>query len=369
MTTTGNATSFPTGGFSPRGIAAGPDGNLWLVDSVNGGAAAVPDKISRLSTTGVVTSFSTGISSGIKGSSPDKIVSGPDGNLWFLQYPYGHIFRATPTGAITEFNNTFALSQKAVAGPDGALWFASGSNIVRITRDGVLSSFSPPGLGNATGIASGPDGNIWVTDSTKNAIGRMTITGVYTAYSDGISPNASPQDITAGPDGNLWFTEWSLDRIGRITPAGLVTEFSAGMTAKSGPRTIIAGPDGNLWFTMRSGTSSWSLDANGKATNVVNRNSIGRITPNGVITEFGVDVLNNAGLNAITVGPDSNLWFTEENADSNRIGRITPAGVITEFKMTGLAADAGLSSITSGPDKKLWFTEKNANKIGNFTPP
>lgn len=85
------------------------------------------------------------------------------------------------------------------------------------------------------------------------------------------------------------------------------------------------------------------------------------------MTEFGEKTLYGSGLTVITVGPDGNLWFTEEAR--NRVGRITPIGEITEFKLTVLADAAGLSSITAGADKKLWFTEKNNNKIGNFVVP
>jgi streptogramin lyase len=49
-----------------------------------------------------------------------------------------------------------------------------------------------------------------------------------------------------------------------------------------------------------------------------------------VVTEFPVPTAGS-GPEAITTGPDGNLWFTE--AAGNRIGRITPAGVITEFPL------------------------------------
>lgn len=37
--------------------------------------------------------------------------------------------------------------------------------------------------------------------------------------------NSYPTSITSGPDGNLWFTEMFGHQIGRITPDGLITEF------------------------------------------------------------------------------------------------------------------------------------------------
>src|SRR5256885_1213622 len=81
------------------------------------------------------------------------------------------------------------------------------------------------------------------------------------------NPLGEPQFITAGPDGNLWFTALSGNAIGRITTAGSFTAFPI-PTASSGPQGITAGPDGNMWFTERDG------------------NKIGRITPSGAIIEF-----------------------------------------------------------------------------------
>ena len=152
--------------------------------------------------------------------------------------------------------------------------------------------------------------------------------------------------ITAGPDGNLWFAGFNDDKIGRITPQGVVTEFSAGISPGAGLYDIAAGADGNLWFTEAG------LDR------------IGRITPLGVVTEFSAGITPGAVPVRITNGPDGNLWFTEEFGD--RTGRITPAGVVTEFS-AGISAGAGPLGITAGPDGNLWFTEFFGSRIGRIT--
>ena len=58
------------------------------------------------------------------------------------------------------------------------------------------------------------------------------------------TPASGPEGIVTGPDGNLWFCEEFADKIGRITPDGTVTEFSL-PTAGAHPETIIVGPDGS----------------------------------------------------------------------------------------------------------------------------
>src|ERR1700743_2564700 len=55
-----------------------------------------------------------------------RIVAGPDGALWFVEYLGNKIGRITTTGAITEFPVPTSGGGPAgiTTGPDGALWFA-----------------------------------------------------------------------------------------------------------------------------------------------------------------------------------------------------------------------------------------------------
>ena len=62
-------------------------------------------------------------------------------------------------------------------------------------------------------------------------------------------PPRLPAGLSWRPDGNLWFTENSGNAIGRITPLGVVTELRVGISAGAGPVGIAVGPRGDLWFT------------------------------------------------------------------------------------------------------------------------
>jgi streptogramin lyase len=132
-----------------------------------------------------------------------------------------------------------------IAGPDGALWFTEvrGSNVGRITTDGVVNEF-PVGAGGY-GITLGPDGALWFTQQQLHQLGRITSGGATSFFGP---TTFDPYVVTNGPDGNLWFTEWTRGEgtaIGRLTPAGTITEFPV----DGQPWDIAAGPDGNLWFT------------------------------------------------------------------------------------------------------------------------
>src|SRR4030095_15772196 len=110
------------------------------------------------------------------------------------------------------------------------------------------------------------------------------------------------------------------------------------------PFHIVTGPDGNIWFTVR------------------NRARIGRITTEGVITEFPLPSPLSSAHEIIT-GPDGNLWFTEEASRGEyRICRITPVGVVTEFPLPNTGSFP--FSLINGNNGALYY--HSINKLVRF---
>jgi streptogramin lyase len=307
---------FPALGQSPTSaLVSGPDGNLYF-----GGG--------RISLDGTVALFGPGPQDcPPPDSGPATLVNtlafGSDGNLWFTSNCPGHfppypaftdafIGRMSQTGVQGMIINSQPMD--LVLGPDGNLWF-SGGGVSRITADFVITRFDlpgPPGSGTTSGLANGPDGNIWFTSFGK--IGKISTSGVVTQY-DLPSSDHYPGFITAGPDGNIWFTETRHRAngfqffIARSTLSGQITEYAlppAEPGRITGPGRITAGPDGNVWFTE-------------PGDNLVRLSRIGRITPDGTITEFSTPT-SNSGPTGITTGSDGNIWFMEPSV--GKIGRV-----------------------------------------------
>ena len=113
-------------------------------------------------------------------------------------------------------------------------------------------------------------------------------------------------------------------------------------TTNAVPNAIVLGPDGALWFTETVGQK------------------IGRVTTNGAFTEYVVPTGTN--LQGITVGPDGALWFCVQ--DWARIGRITTNGSITLFPLT---AGRRPQNITTGPDGALWATIHIGGRLARMT--
>ncbi|HEY3055429.1 MAG TPA: SMP-30/gluconolactonase/LRE family protein [Thermoanaerobaculia bacterium] len=230
---------------------AGPDGNVWFLDSTDGA-------VGRLTPNGDIKLFPLPTAN----TGPNEIIAGLDGNLWFTERA-GFIGRITTSGAVKEFpvGNQLDFPTSIVSGPDGALWFfdhqfprggaAANWKIGRMTTDGKLTTYD---LGSADAFVTmgiGPDGNLWLYNSTKNTIVKFsTSSGKIAATYSIPSPAGEFQGyinhFVIGPDGNLWFTHGnSIDRVKRD---GTITEYAI-PTANGIPSALIVGGDGNLWFT------------------------------------------------------------------------------------------------------------------------
>jgi virginiamycin B lyase len=269
------------------------------------------------------------------GSQPFAITMAEDGNLYFTLSNSNKVARLTPGGTIN-YSRTPTLSNPAfiTPGPDGNIWFGEGSTgkIASITREGVITEYQFSFFGVSVGITTGSDGNIWFTDQTDHAVWRFEIaTGTFTEFPTP-TPDSFPGDITTGSDGNMWFTEQAVDKFGRITPDGVITEFT-GLTA---PGSIAAGSDGNLWITSAF------------------MPQIARVTPTLAITIFPTPSTPTI----IRPGNGNNLLFTEFSA--NKIASITTDGVVTESPEFPRSAPVG---ITAGVASRVWFLGVGTNRV------
>jgi len=115
-----------------------------------------------------------------------------------------------------------------------------------------ISEFPVPVARGLNAITAGPDGNVWFTEESANAIGMINPTTHAISSFTLPTANADPAGITTGPDGNLWFTEYGAHGIGEINPTTHAISSFTLPTANAKPVAIAAGPDGNLWFTEQS---------------------------------------------------------------------------------------------------------------------
>ena len=184
MTLDGHLTWFRrTPALLPNDLAAVADGQLWVT---------LRHDLARMSTAGQLLArypLPVADHTCLPQCGPDRIVAGPDGNMWFtLCCADVGMGRSTGAGKIAIYrlrSKDTGAPIALAAGHDGRVWFAKiwDHYIGAVTTHGGIREFPVPGgVDNFPGITAGKDQSIWFTEVCANSIGRITPSGRVTSY-------------------------------------------------------------------------------------------------------------------------------------------------------------------------------------------
>ncbi len=222
---------------SPRVLAVGPAGELYVADDGNG-------RLRRISPAGVVTTIP------IDASSPVALAVDAAGNLYYAESTFRRIRKITAAGVETNFAGQLSTTPASVDGPAetarfrepmglavdraGQVYVADFPSTVRqITPAGLVSTLagSPHAIGSADGrgaaarfngvnaVAVDATGHLFVTDSANATLRRIAPDGTVTTLAgqpgqpgaaDGIGGAArfrSPHGVALDPAGSVFVTE------------------------------------------------------------------------------------------------------------------------------------------------------------------
>ena len=210
----------------PTSIITGPDGAIWFTDAGSG-------SIGRISVDGSRTSFPLPYDHQYSLIFPHSMTFGLDGSIWFTaDHPstshsvlpkIGHL---TTSGVLTTYDlsSQGVFGNRIITGPDGALWFTvyNYAEIGRISTDGVITIYSLPGTGVINGfndITLGPDGTMWMVGDGPSIVQIMV-------GPDTTPPVIIPQ-ITGALGSNGWYTS-------AVTVSWTVTDPESGIASSSG---------------------------------------------------------------------------------------------------------------------------------------
>lgn len=292
-------------------------------------------------------------------------------HFWVSGQNYNHLARVALDGSATFFAMPDgSLPHGLTYDLDGRLWvtFEGLGELARIAPDGTIAervdvrihaTGADPLNTRPHGLGLGADGALWFTGKLSNTVGRVAAGQVRHISLPTIG--AVPIYIAASPDGVMWCTELTGNAISRIPPDGPAKDIAI-PTANSRPIAIVRAPDGkSMWFSQEAG------------------GIVARIDADGTITQFPVPLTrHDAILGALAFDSDGALWVqqyipTSAPAGDDYIVKLGPALLgAPAGDLTGVSVDfykapsqrTVMHRIVQGPDGNIWFTELGLNRVG-----
>jgi len=313
-------------------IVAGPDGNIWLTvnDETN--------DVARVTPSGQVEEFD------IEGIlSPEGIAPGPDGNLWITDVEKAAKFNpGNPTGTDESFTVAgIGANAQIVAGPDGSMWVASNNQLVHfspgnptgsvnpVVVDGEISPKDIDVAGSLIVIADAGAGNRIVTFTTDETQKDFAIDG-------------GSQGVAGGPGGQIAFSApgASPEKSGLISPPGSASSFEL----LGDPFGVAFGGDGAYWIVQFLA---------GQLT---------RVTTSGEVSFL--PGLPAESARQIAAGPNGTLWITLQKNEAKGVASsvVKVSGVLTGTGNPPPPPPAPQTKIKKGP-KKVVKTKKKKAKV------
>lgn len=272
MDGTGDGARFRT----PSDIAIDPaTGNFYVTDSGN-------HRIRRITPAAVVTTFAGSVEGDLDGNGIGARFSAPwgldvdtSGNVYVADHDNSQVRRITPAGVVTTLGTTIFSNPSGVAVAGGAVFVSEGFHhaIRRIdpaTAQVTTLAGSIPEAGTANGrglavrmnvplsVASDAAGNVYVGEG--HSIRRITPEGVTTTL---VSSLGNVSGIAYAPDGNLYVADAGTARVYRVTTSGSITTFAGQGGELEAPWGIVADSFGSLYVTDISADKVFVIDAGG----------------------------------------------------------------------------------------------------------
>ncbi|WP_442943452.1 Vgb family protein [Nocardia sp. NBC_00565] len=262
-----------------------------------------------------------------------------------------------PPVTLPEMNITVELPGLLSAGPcdialggDGKLWFNDQYNnsvgwIDPISPDGIHEISLPTPLALPMSLATGADGNIYITETAANKVAKVDVATHKVDEFPVPTPISGLIGGTAGQDGAHWFVEMAGNKLLSMDYATNAMQEYPIPTPNSLP-FVVRSYEGSIWFT-ESGV-----------------NAIGRFDPRS--GEFSQVPLPTAASVPIGLarGVDGDL-YTDESI-GGKIARIDPSTMSTIAEYPIPSPQSFPDEIKLGPDGAIWVPELLNGKIARL---
>jgi hypothetical protein len=249
-------------------------------------------------------------------------------------------------------------------------------------------------LAEPLGIALSDYGDLYLADRYHSRVRRVTDDGTMTPFAGngtngsggdgGLATQAElaePQGVAVGPDGSVYISDSSANLIRKVTPDGTITTVvgtgEAGSGGDDGPATeaelnyptgLAVGPDGTLYIADTGSNRIRHVDTDGVITTVAGTGEEG-YTSDAVYADTAALALPEG----VAVHRTGDLYIADTGND--RIRRVDSEGIITTVVGVGTPGDGGddgpaIEASLNGPrglavtsDGTLYIADTGNNRI------
>ena len=296
-----------------------------------------------------------------------------------------------PTG-VTTGNVTLKVNGKSATGPQFTV-IADSVIVTTLAGTGISDSTNGPrwlaSFRMPWDIAADSEGNIYVADGGDNSIRKISTSGTVSIVAGGGGPPSgwgpgtqfyNPQGIAVDENNNIYVADTDRNRIRKITGAGTVVTIAGnganGSLDGAGqgayffqPVSMVTDKQGNIYLTEYGNHLIRKITPAGIVSTVAGGTTGGYNDGTGTDARFRIP-------RGITIDDDGNLYVADFG--NNRIRKITPAGVVTtiaghqnggSFDGQGTAAGLGHPfGITRDKQGNLFVTQYSTNKVRKISP-
>jgi virginiamycin B lyase len=261
----------------------------------------------------------------------NKIVAGPDGNMWVTLGVGKDVARITPEGQIQEFEieGVEHDAEGIAPGPDGNLWVPTINEVAKFSPgdpEGTDKAFTLTGIGANGQIVAGPDGLMWV--ASNNSLVHFSPADPEGTDQSVILDGGllAPKDIDVA--GSLIVVADANARIATFTTAGTQVNFPLA----GNPQGVAGGPGGQIAFSQQS----------------VEPEEVGRIDPPSPAQGHQID----GDPFGVALGPDGAYWIAR--SAKGELIRLATTGEVTT--LPGLPPKYFPRQVAGGPGGTVWVT-------------
>jgi uncharacterized protein (TIGR03437 family) len=301
---------------APSGLTLDGSGNLWISDTANARIRMVTNTTGQINTV---------VGGGGQVNSPVEIQFDAGGNLWIadaagyrireLTGPVGSLLAVAGTGSPGSVGDGFPATATPLSaplgvalGPSGTVYISdTGNHKVRRMVSGVLVTVAGNGaqgfngdgpgqgvaLSSPSGICVDSEGNLYIADSGNNRVRELTPDGVVRTIA-GPGQLNNPRGVAVDASGNLWIADTGNHRVVAMPPGGVLTPVASQLQS---PAAIAADPSSGAIYVADAGSNLVLLLSPGPApltevptpVSVVNAATLmpGAVAPGSLISIFG----------------------------------------------------------------------------------